>query len=409
MQNPMRKAHILLPAEHVAYDKWAVVACDQFTSQPDYWRSVEEIVGDAPSTLRLTLPEIWLGQAEARVPQIHAAMERYLRDGVLKEAVDGFVLVERTTASGVRPGLVAALDLEAYDFAAGSRTPIRATEGTVPSRVPPRAAIRRGAALELPHVMMLVDDKVNALVEPLWAKRDSFRKLYDVDLMMDGGHLAGWAVEGEDADSALRACDRLMEACDGLLFAVGDGNHSLAAARQCWLERRETLTEEQRRDDPARFALVEIVNLNCPAMQFEPIHRVLFNVDSLEFYRELRMAMRAHAFEDRPGSDLKLIEKSTELSFAFHEHPLPFLQGFLDQYLVRHPETSIDYIHGEEAVRALVGENPRSMGFLLRPFDKAELFGSIRRWGALPRKTFSMGEATEKRYYMEARSIRRDS
>ena len=405
MYNALKKARILLPAANVDPAKWAVVACDQFTAQPDYWAEAEAIVGGAPSTLRLTLPEIYLHDSEARVPAIHAAMEDYLFRGVLTEAVDGFLLVERTTPSGVRPGLMVALDLDAYDYSAGSSSLIRATEGTVAARVPPRAKIRAGAKLELPHVMMLIDDPGCTVIEPLYVRRDGLRGLYDFDLMLGGGHLRGWAVENADADGVFAAIDRLAERCGGLLYAVGDGNHSLAAAKQCWLQIRESLTETERENHPARYALVELVNLACPALVFEPIHRILFNIDSADLFAALRAHLREYGIADAPGSDLFAFDRDSWLSFRSEQHPLHALQNFLDVYLADHPEAEIDYIHGEDALRALVKSHPNAVGFMPRAFEKSELFGAIRRHGVLPRKTFSMGEATEKRYYMEARKI----
>lgn len=405
MNTALKKSSILLPAPGVDPAKWAVIACDQFTAQPEYWAQVESIVGDAPSTLRLTLPEVYLDEAAERVPVIHSAMNRCLDGGILAEAVEGFVLVERTTPSGVRPGLVAALDLEAYDPSAGSTSLIRATEGTVPSRVPPRARIRAGARLELPHVMMLIDDPGCSLIEPLYDRRSTLRSLYDFDLMLEGGHLRGWAVEGHDADGILAAAERLAENCDGLMYAVGDGNHSLAAAKQCWQQIREQLTESQRENHPARYALVELINLNCPALTFEPIHRILFGVNSVELTAELRFFLHARGIPDAPGNDLVVFDRDARMTFGMSSYPLPILQAFLDRYLAAHSQVKIDYIHGEQALRELVTAHPDAMGFMPRAFQKEELFGAIRRWGALPRKSFSMGEATEKRYYMEARRI----
>ena len=405
MNTALKKASILLPNANVDPAKWAVVACDQFTAQPDYWAQTENIVRDAPSTLRLTLPEIYLRESDARVPAIHAAMADYLQSGVLTEAVEGFVLVERTTASGVRQGLVAALDLEAYDYSAGSDSLIRATEGTVASRVPPRARIRSGAPLELPHVMMLIDDPARTVIEPLYARRDVLRPLYDFELMLGGGHLRGWAVENTDAETVFAAVEKLSKGCDGLLYAVGDGNHSLAAARQCWLDVREKLTEAERATHPARYALVELVNLACPALVFEPIHRILFNVDTDDLFSALRAHLCERGFREAPDGDLVVFDRENRLAFRCEQHPLPVLQRFLDDYLSHHPGAEIDYIHGDGALRELVNGRPNAAGFMPRAFDKSELFDSIRRWGVLPRKTFSMGEATEKRYYMEARKI----
>ena len=406
MYNALKTAQILLPKPGLDLSKWAVVACDQFTAQPDYWRRAEAFVGDAPSALRLILPEVWLGEGETRIPAIHAAMRRYLDEGILQVAVrDGFILTERTTPAGARLGLVAALDLDCYDFSKGSASLIRATEGTVLERVPPRARIRAGAPVELPHVMMLIDDPKGTVIEPLAVRRDALRPLYDFELMLDGGHLRGWAVEGDAVKDVFEAIDALNAGADGLLYAVGDGNHSLAAAKQCWLDIRETLSPEQREDHPARYALVELVNLSCPALRFEPIHRALFNVDPEALIAEYRAALAAEGGDEGAGDDLIAFGGGHTWGYKSTQHPLRRLQAFLDDYLARHPEAGIDYIHGEEALRDLVAGRADAMGFMPRAFDKGELFDYIRAWGVLPRKTFSMGEATEKRYYLEARRI----
>ena len=402
----LHTANILLPRPGVELSRWAVVACDQFTAQPDYWARAEALVGDAPSALRLTLPEIWLGEAATRTPAIHEAMAKYLADGTLATAVaDGFILTERATPAGIRPGLMVALDLEAYEFGKGSASLIRATEGTVLERVPPRAAVRRGAPVELPHVMMLIDDPEGTVIEPLLARREALRPLYDFELMLGGGHLRGWAVEGADVRGVFEAVERLREASDGLLYAVGDGNHSLAAAKQCWQEVRETLSPEARETHPARFALVELVNLNCPALVFEPIHRALFHVDGEALIGEYRRYLAENGADEGEGDDLVAFDGVHEWRFRSTQHPLRLLQAFLDGYLARHPEAAIDYIHGDDALRALVRPGAGALGLMPRAFDKAELFPHIRRWGVLPRKTFSMGEACEKRYYLEARKI----
>ena len=389
MTNALHTADILLPRPGVDLSRWAVVACDQFTAQPEYWAKAEALVGDAPSTLRLTLPEAWLSQGEARTPAIHAAMEKYLADGTLVPAVKGgFILTERVTEAGARPGLLVALDLDEYDFAKGSASLIRATEGTVLERVPPRARIRRGAPIELPHVMMLIDDPAGTVIEPLLAQKESLRALYDFELMLGGGHLRGWAVEGEDTKPVFDAIDALNAGAGGLLYAVGDGNHSLAAAKQCWLDVQKTLTPEQRETHPARYAMVELVNLNAPTLIGE--------------YQE---DLKQRGADEGEGDDLIAFDGERAWRFASAQHPLRLLQAFLDDYLARHPEASIDYIHGEDALRTLVRPGANALGFMPRAFDKAELFGYIRRYGVLPRKTFSMGEATDKRYYMEARRI----
>lgn len=400
MKNPVvRGADILLPRADVSMEKWAVVAVDQYTSEPEYWRQVEEIVGDAPSTLRLTLPEVYLDQSQQRTAQMQRAMHAYLDGGVLEEKVsDGFILVERSTESGVRLGLMACLDLEQYDYAAGSKSLIRATEGTVIERVPPRVKIRRGAALELPHVLMLLDDPACSVIEPIADRRDSLEKLYDFELMQGGGHLRGWRVAAEQVSEAL---DKLYESCGGLFLAVGDGNHSLAAARAYWLELRESLPEEQRACHPARYALAEIENLHSPAIQFEPIHRLLTGVDPEALLAEYERTLTS---QTSGGQLLRAVTGHGEREYRFAEHPLKSLQTFLDAYLASHPGAKIDYIHGDEALRRLA-DREDALGFMPCAFAKAELFPFIKRYGVLPRKTFSMGHAHEKRFYVEARKI----
>ena len=404
MKNPVvRSANILLPAANVAPEKWAVVAVDQYTSQPEYWDAVESIVGDAPSTLRLTLPEVYLKEGDARIPAMQRCMRDYLANGTLAEAVtDGYLLVERSTESGARLGLMACLDLEQYDFAAGSQSLIRATEGTVIERVPPRVKIRRGAALELPHVLMLADDVNCRLIEPLYGLRASLEVAYDFTLMQGGGHLRGWKVAGDAARQVEEALDELYEGCGGLMLAVGDGNHSLAAARAYWLEIRQQLSEDARADHPARYALVEIENLHSPAIQFEPIHRVVTGVDAAALIDECCKHLRAVCGGGENA--LTLVTQGREIKLGLGIHPLRALQAWLDAYLADHPEAGIDYIHGDETLRSLA-DRPDALGFMPCAFAKAELFPYIRKWGVLPRKTFSMGHAHEKRFYMEARRI----
>ncbi|MCL2811730.1 MAG: DUF1015 domain-containing protein [Clostridia bacterium] len=387
---------VLLPAPDVDLTKWAVVACDQFTAEPDYWQQVEEIVGDAPSAYRLILPEAFLAEGKRRAPVIHHTMGDYMARGVLREAVHGFVLVERTMAAGQRLGLVLAVDLEQYDFSPGARSLIRPTEGTIIDRLPPRVRIRQGATIESPHVMLLVDDPDCQLIEPLYGTRDSLRPLYDFELMMGGGRLRGWAVEEPEhmvgINNALEALDAHS---DGLLFAMGDGNHSLATARQCWLDLREGLTPEQRQEHPARFALAEVVNLHDKSLNFEPIHRVLFHVSP----QEVGDAWAAHIHAPPTTGNQCWQVPGTPGKLA-----VAVVQDFLDGFVAGHPDAEIDYIHGEEAVRTLC-RVPNTVGFLLPAMDKATLFPAVRAGGVLPRKTFSMGEAWEKRYYVECRAI----
>ncbi|MCL2545125.1 MAG: DUF1015 domain-containing protein [Clostridia bacterium] len=395
---------VLLPAPTVDLARWAVVACDQFTAEPEYWRWVEAIVDDAPSAYRMILPEAFLAEAEGRAPAIHAAMREYMAGGALREAAHGFVLVERAVSAGKRLGLVVALDLEKYDFSPGARSLVRPTEGTIVHRLPPRARIREGAPLEASHVMVLVDDPGRSLTEPLYGRRGSLRPLYDFALMQGGGRLRGWAVEEPEHTAGIAAAlDALNAQAGGLLFAVGDGNHSLATARLCWLHLRERLTPEQREEHPARFALVEAVNLHDEALVFEPIHRALFRIsppevgDAWEAYLRARKPAVEYLPPATGGPCWRVMGAQNALAVAV-------VQDFLDGFLAAHPGAGIDYIHGEETLRALC-RAPDAAGFLLPAMDKAALFPAVRAGGVLPRKTFSIGEAWEKRYYVECRAI----
>ena len=284
--------HILLPDEQIDPAKWAVVACDQYTSQPEWWENAERLVGDSPSTLHMIYPEYRLVDGTPDVPAMHETMQQYQND-VLTRAVDGFILIERGTTQGNRLGLMVAIDLEAYDYTPGSKPLIRSTEGTVIDRLPPRVAVRRGAPVELPHVMLLADDPDQTLIEPLYAHRASLRPLYDFELMQSGGHLRGWAVEDRAClDGLLDALCALHAHDNGMLFAVGDGNHSLAAARSYWQELKPTLSPEMCTDHPARYALVELVNLYDPALVFEPIHRAVFDADGAQLTHDFILHCR---------------------------------------------------------------------------------------------------------------------
>lgn len=400
----LKVPRILLPSADIDPQKWAVVACDQYTSQPEWWREAERIVGDCPSTLKLIYPECYLSERPVNIPVLHGAMREAQKDA-LTRAVDGFILVKRATTCGNRLGLVVAIDLEDYDYAPGARCLIRATEGTVIDRLPPRMAIRRGAPLELPHVMLLVNDPDRTLIEPLYERRGTLKKLYDFDLMQGGGHLTGWAVEDEGLmDHLLRALEALHQSADGFLFAVGDGNHSLAAARGTWLEIKEGLREEEKENHPARYALAELVNLYDPALQFEPIHRAVFGADGAGLAHDFILYCRARGMSvvpcERDRAQLYLLDEPLAIENALNPLPVAVLQPFLDEWLAAHPESSIDYIHGEDVLERLSACRIRLM-----PMDKKALFPAVRASGALPRKTFSMGQARDKRYYFEARSL----
>ena len=408
MKNPViHRSEILLPSKrkNVDYSKWAIVAVDQYTSQPEYWRQVEEIVGDAPSALRVTLPEAYLADGQDHTEEMQKNMRAYLDDQALRiEVRSGYVLVERATQSGVRIGLMAALDLEQYDFASGSQSLIRATEGTVIERVPPRVKVRRGACLELPHVLMLLDDPEKSAIEKLYDRRDTLELLYDFDLMQNGGHIRGWRVEGDQAQELEDALDNLYDRCDGLFLAVGDGNHSLAAARAHWLEFRERLPEYARACHPARYALAEIVNLHSDAIRFEPIYRILRSIDPVDLQSAYEAHLRDAGIGVRDGREVICVYNGFERGYAYPDHPLRDLQSFLDDYVASHPGAQIDYIHGEDTVREMARAE-HAAAFLPCNFEKDQLFPYVRANGVLPRKTFSMGEANEKRYYLEARRL----
>ena len=401
---------IYLPSEKVDLYKWAVVACDQFTSQPEYWQDVEKEVGDAPSTLRMILPEIYLNQASQSIPGIHNSMRRYLKTGVVEKKVEnGFVLTERTTESGVRLGLIAAVDLNAYDYTPGAKPLIRATEGTIVERIPVRVRIREGALLESPHVMILIDDRGKTVIEQAYERVRDKKPLYDTPLMQNGGHLRGWAIEDEnDLNEIASALQALNAKSNGFLYAVGDGNHSLATAKACWTRLHAKLSQEEQETHPARYALSEIVNLHSDALAFEPIHRALFGANANDLMDKFASYIKSRGLALTEGDDIRFVTNHRETSVSVEGAngvlPVAILQPFLDDYMKANKDIEIDYIHGEDAVRRLA-EDENTTGILLKSIDKKSLFPSIASEGVLPRKTFSMGEAWEKRYYMECRRI----
>ena len=425
---------VWLPRPGTDLTRWATIACDQYTSQPEYWESVEQIVGDAPSTLHLTFPEVYLERpgAEARIARIQAAMGGYLADGLLLPQ-DGMVYVERRVGGKLRRGLVLALDLECYDYTKGSQSLIRATEGTIIERLPPRMRIRRGAPLELPHILVLIDDPACTVIEPLSEAKARLTPLYDFELMLNSGHLEGYLV----ADPALEAqAVRALEALADpqafrqkygvgaeqavLLFAMGDGNHSLATAKAIW----DQIKPQVGMDHPARYALVEIENVHDAGLEFEPIHRVLFGLreDVLSAMQaafgddysylpcagQLEMTFKVDAAAGQVPQQIGVV--STEgygvVSLANPTANLPVgtLQAFLDGFLKQGGAERIDYVHGADVVCRL-GAQPGNAGFYVPGMEKGDLFKTVILDGALPRKTFSMGEAHEKRFYMECRRI----
>ena len=410
----IRPAQILLPAPGVRPETWACIACDQYTSEPGYWEKAYAFAGDAPSAIRLILPEYNLKNSEALIPEIHRTMADYLSRGLLLPAVDpGFVLCERTIASGARLGLVCAVDLEQYSFEKGSLPLVRPTEQTIASRLPPRLVIRRGAPVELTHIMILIDDPDRTVLEPLRAKADSLQKLYDFDLMMGGGRLKGWAVDRpEDLLHVDRSLNALLDSlgADPLLLAVGDGNHSLATAKAYWNELKKNLTEKEQENHPARFALCEIVNIHDDALLFEPIHRVVTGTDPAALLQDWQSyaSARGMVLDAAEGHAFTVVSADGDRTVTVGNPegaiPCETVQKFLDDFLARHPEAEIDYIHGEQSLRSLA-EAPGAVGFLLPEISKNTFFSDVKKLGVLPRKTFSMGEADEKRFYMEAKEI----
>lgn len=435
---------IMLPRAGVDLLKWAVVACDQYTSDPGYWQEAAALVGNAPSTLHLILPEAFLGRDddEARIGKIHQRMRDYLGTGVLAPAGRGMVLVERHTTRGrLRKGLVLAVDLECYDYRPGAASLIRATEGTVLDRLPPRVRIRRGAPLELPHILLLIDDPGRTVIEPLAAQAANLPVLYETELMLHGGRVLGRLVAEERllaavADSLSALAEPESSAANHgarnqapMLFAVGDGNHSLAAAKVVW-EEIKALGADSPVSHPARYALVEVENIHDEGLEFEPIHRMIFGREPESFFAAMaeyftgaaggftiypcagkaevaaRLAglragdRKAHYLPYQAGSSFGI----AAIEEPRHRLEVGTLQAFLDDLAVKLPGLRVDYIHGDDVVDALAAE-PGNIGFHLPPLAKRELFRTVLQDGALPKKTFSMGEADEKRFYIECRRI----
>ena len=416
-------ANILLPHD-CGLTKWAVVACDQYTSQPEYWQRVDEYVGDAPSTLRLILPESKLesDNVEEEIEKINHTMQDYLAEGRLKELENVMILLERKLDSGkTRLGLIGKLDLEQYSYEKGSGTPIRATEGTVLSRIPPRMKVRKNAPIELPHIMVLIDDPDKKIIEPLLSKesKKQMQMIYSATLMERGGRVSGWLLSKEQAEkvcqqlTALGDPDRFAqfyhaEGKPVLTYAMGDGNHSLATAKACWEELKATLSPEEQETHPARYALVELVNLHDDSLEFEPIHRVLFGVDPKKLLADFLAAYPGAHYGEGEGHQITYVlpgEKGViTVPNPTAQLEVGTLQTFLDRYLEENGG-KIDYIHGEDVVEQLASQ-PDSIGFLLPGMGKDQLFPTVIFDGALPRKTFSMGEAHDKRFYLEARKIK---
>lgn len=414
-------ADILLP-QNCDLTKWSVVACDQYTSQNDYWERVAQTVGDAPSTLKLILPESQLedGHFEEHIADINRTMDEYLEQGLFRTLPNALIYVERWLDNKkLRRGLMGVVDLECYDYNAGSSSLIRATEGTVITRLPPRVAVRRNASLELPHIMVLVDDPDKQLIEHLTYETDRMEEVYDFDLMERGGHITGYLLpEDLQADvcdmlNALARPHDFARKYDAkgkpvLLFAIGDGNHSLAAAKAAYEEKKQNTPQEQWADLPSRYALVELVNLHDESLEFEPIHRVCFDVNPDELMKDFLAAYPGAHYGEGEGHTISYVFDTEVGKITIPKPtaqlPVGTLQEFLDQWMQTH-SGRIDYVHGDDVTWEL-GRKPGNIGFLLPAMGKDELFKTVIFDGALPRKTFSMGEAHDKRFYLEARKIK---
>ena len=433
---------ILLPKDGSDMTKWSIVACDQYTSQPEYWEKTKGLVEDSPSTLNLILPEVYLDspREEELVSEINRNMKKYLDENILAKQKPGFVLVDRKTSiAPSRKGLVVALDLEQYDFREGSATLIRATEGTIVDRLPPRIKVRKDAPIELPHIMVLIDDPERTVIEPLFEME--LEKIYDFELMMKNGHIKGYRIDNENilnnvaekltklANPALFNSKYGVKDKAVLLYAMGDGNHSFATAKAIWEElKKKEGTGEEVMSHPARYALVELVNLHDEGLEFEPIHRIIFNIDTKDMFEKMDSFYSAQGSKVSIRTFSSKLEAETAAKKARENnfHAISFvtrettgllaikdprlilevatLQSFLDSYLANKQDAKIDYIHGKEVVSEL-GSIPGNIGFFLEPMSKHDLFKTIILDSALPRKTFSMGEADEKRFYLECRKI----
>jgi len=434
---------VYLPNENIDWNKRAVVACDQYTSQPDYWNEVKELVWNVQSTLNIIFPEIYLEDEDwdERIVNIKENMIKYMSEWILENKWNGFIYIDRSTSHvRSRKGLIMALDLEQYDYSKWSQTLMRATEGTIVDRLPPRIKVRDGAPFELPHIMVLIDDPEKHIIEPIAEELDKHKKLYDFDLMMEGGHITGYQVTNEETVSRILAgLEKLADKevfknkynvgddLGVLLFAMGDGNHSFATAKAIWEEKKKSLSPEEMLDHPSRFALVEINNVHDAGIAFEPIHRVMFNVDNDNLFNEMaeyfkyvwsELIVEHYSTKDELKENLKVSTVDMHYCRGMNEEGYMILwiknpklnlevgniQAFLDKYLTDHSEARIDYVHGEDVTEEL-GRKRWNLWLLFPIMDKSDFFKTVVVDWALPRKTFSMGEAEEKRFYLECRKI----
>ena len=418
MNNALKPADILVPKESVDMEKWAVIACDQYTSEPEYWNKTAEIVGNNYSSLNMILPEIYLEDSDVsdRISNIHNTMEKYLSENIFDEYKDSMIYVERIQSNGIlRAGIIGKIDLEEYDFNKGSTSQVRATEATVIERIPPRIKVRDGAPLELPHIMILIDDDKKTVIEPLESQKKDMKKLYDFNLMQGGGKISGYLIDNKKCADIISSLNKLGNAenfkekygsDNVLLYAMGDGNHSLATAKEFYEQLKRNNPDKDFSNHPARYALAEIVNLHSPALDFEAIHRIVTETDVAKLtdalYSELKLS-------DEPSEQsFRIVLNGKEKNVFIHNQTsnltVGSLQNFIDKYLSEN-KGKVDYIHGTDVVTKL-SENENSIGFILPDMGKEQLFPTVIKDRALPRKTFSMGHAEDKRYYIECRKIK---
>ena len=396
--------HILLPKEGTDMNAYAVIACDQFTSQIEYWNDLDKMVGDKLSTLHMIYPEAYLENTnqDEYIKKINNNINNYLKDNLLIDMGECFILVERVTSYGVkRLGLVLSIDLEEYSYVRGVPCSIKASEATIVERIPPRLKIRKDAPIELPHTLLLFDDKEKTIVEPLYAKRNELPCVYDFDLNQNGGHLRGYLVK--DTQSVINKFNELYKKNNnGLMFIVGDGNHSLATAKAHWENTKQTLSEEEQKNHPARFALVEANNVYDDGIIFEPIHRVIFDYDE-EIIVNLKSASNGsqkHCFIYTKNNGKELLKMPKNVAETYE-----IVQKTLDKSLEKHNQSRIDFVHDEEAAIDIVNRTDNSVAIIMPTIGKSDIFEYVAQDKVLPRKSFSMGHATEKRYYLEAKKI----
>ena len=417
MSTAFKPADILIP-QNTDMNKWAVIACDQYTSEPEYWKNLKNYIGNENSTLNLILPEVYLEDSDVseRIDKIHSAMESYMKSGVFNEYPDAMVYVERIQSNGVlRSGIIGKIDLEEYDFSKGSTSQVRATEATVIERIPPRIKVREGAVLELPHIMILIDDEKQNAIEQFAELKNSMKELYNFELNCQGGHIGGWLMDRNMTEKFQSALDELgntekfrekYHTDNVLIYAMGDGNHSLATAKAFYENLKKSDPSKDWSNHPARYALVELVNLHSPALDFEAIHRIVNNVNTEKLIRE--MTEKLGLSDEKSDQSFVYVTGNTKKRIYIHNKSsnlsVGSLQNFLDEF-VKENQAKIDYIHGESTLKKLVSETENSIGFILPDMDKSDLFPTVIKDGALPRKTFSMGHAQDKRYYIECRKI----